>query len=128
MPVALPEVHVPLRLFRMAQPRQEIEERLRPEPLGQGEVCTRPRLTDRRQQLPPEHRHDDPCWEQKPVAHGLPLPVRGAPTAGHETVHMRMQHQGLAPGVERGDEARLRAAVLGVRQEGAQRVVDGLKQ
>jgi hypothetical protein len=39
-----------------------------------------------------------------------------------------MPHEGLAPGVERGNDARLRAKVLGGRQAGAQGVVDGLKQ
>ena len=73
-------------------------------------------LSDRGQQLAPKHRHDDACGEQKAVADGLPGPVRRPPTAGHQTVHMRMQHQGLAPGVQRGDDARLGAEVLGVRQ------------
>ena len=43
-------------------------------------------------------------------------------------MHMGMQHQGLAPGMERGEDAGLRPEILGVRQQGAQRVVDRLKQ
>ena len=39
-----------------------------------------------------------------------------------------MQHQGLAPGVERGDDPRLRAQILRVRQQGAQRVPHRLKE
>ena len=39
-----------------------------------------------------------------------------------------MQYQGLTPGMQRGEDARLRAQVLRVRQQGAQRVPHGLKQ
>ena len=78
-------------------------------PSGSTSVLPRQRLPDRGQQLAPKHRHDHPYREQKAVADGLPLPVRGPPPACHETVHVRMQHQGLTPGVQRGEDARLRA-------------------
>jgi hypothetical protein len=58
----------------------------------------------------------DPRREQKPMADSLPVPVWRHSTARDQTMHMGMQHQGLAPGVERRNDPRLRAEILGVRQ------------
>jgi hypothetical protein len=41
---------------------------------------------------------------------------------------MLMLHQGLAPGVQRREDAGLRSKILGVRQQGTQGVADRLKQ
>jgi hypothetical protein len=56
------------------------------------------------------------------------LPVRGPPTARHQTVPVRLQHQGRTPGRPGGEEAGRRAQVRRVRQQGAQRVPHGLPQ
>ena len=62
------------------------------------------------------------------MAHRHPLPRRGQPTPCDQAVEVRMQHQGLAPGVERGDDPRLRTQILRVRQQGRHRLAHRLKQ
>jgi hypothetical protein len=62
------------------------------------------------------------------MAHRDPLPRRGQPTPRDQAVEVRMQHQGLAPGVQHRKDARLRPEILGVCQQGAQGVADRLKQ
>jgi hypothetical protein len=43
-------------------------------------------------------------------------------------MEMGMEHQGLTPGVQGGEDARLRPEILGVGQQGAQGIADRLKQ
>ena len=74
----------------MAETPQQVEERLRPHAFGQHQGLPGIRLADGLQHLPPKHCHPHPCWEQKPLADGLPLPVRGQPTARHQTVYVGM--------------------------------------
>ena len=54
------------------------------------------------------------------MAHRDPLPRWGQPTPRHEAMHVGMQHQRLAPGVESGvecdEDARLGPERLRVRQ------------
>ena len=116
MTIALPNVHIPWGLLRVAEPIEKIEKLLGTHGLWQHQRVPGKGPPEGAEHLAPKHCHDHACREQKPVAHGLPVSVRGAPTAGHEAVHMRMQHEGLAPGVERGNDARRRAEGLGVRQ------------
>jgi hypothetical protein len=112
----------------MAQAVQKVKHLLRAHRLGQGQRTTHKGLPDRRHHLPPKDGHDHPCREQKPVAHGLPVSIRSQPTAGDQTMEMWMQHQGLTPGMQRREDARLRPKILGVRQQGPQGVADRLKQ
>jgi len=114
--IALHNPHVPLRLRRVAQAVQEVEHLLRSHRLRQGQRATRQGLPERRHHLPPKDRHDHPCRQEKPIVHRLPVPIWRQATACDQTMHMGMQHQGLAPGVERSNDPRLRAEILGVRQ------------
>ena len=100
----------------MTQTVQEVDERLRPHALGQPQVLPGIRLAYGIQHLAPKHRHHNPRREQKPLADGLPLPVRSQPTACHQAVEMRMQHQGLTPGVQGHEDTGLRPEILGGRQ------------
>jgi hypothetical protein len=83
----------------MAQPREEIQQLLRPHALRRREVRTGQGLPDRGEQLAPIDGHADPHRQQKAGADGLPGPIRGQAPAGDQTVHVRMQDQRLAPGV-----------------------------
>ena len=112
----------------MAQPGEQVQHLLRLDALWQRQRLTRQGLTDRGEHLPPEHRHDHPSGEEKAVAHRHPAAVRAQPTTRHEAVHVRRQHQGLAPRVQGREDAWLRAQVLGIREQGAQSVAYGLKQ
>jgi hypothetical protein len=53
---------------------------------------------------------------------GVHLPPRD------QAVHVRMQHQRLTPGVQGRDHPRLGTEILGVRQQGEQRLPHGLQQ
>ena len=101
----------------MAETVEQVEHLLRTQRLRHHQRPARQRTPDRAEHLAPKHRHDDPRREQKPVADGLPVPVWRHPTTRDQTMHMGMQHQGLAPGVQRSDDPRLRAQILGVRQQ-----------
>ena len=83
---------------------------------GNAKRPARPGLPDRCQHLAPKDGHHHPGRQQKAVPHGDPLPRRRQPTPRDQAVHVRMQHEGLAPGVERRKDARLSTEVLGVRQ------------
>ena len=62
------------------------------------------------------------------MMHCFPVPVWCQSTARDQTMHMGMQHQGLAPGMQRGDDAGLRPEILGVPQQSGSRVAYRLKQ
>jgi len=91
MAIALHDAHVPPRLPRVPQAVQEVEPLLRAHRLGQGQRPTRHRLPECVHQLPPKDGHHHAGWEEKSMAHRDPLPVRGQPTARHQTVHVEMQ-------------------------------------
>jgi hypothetical protein len=55
-------------------------------------------------------------------------PAGVSPPPRDKTMQMWMQKQGLTPRVQRGHDPWLRAQILRVRQQGAQRIADGLKQ
>jgi len=68
-----------------------------------------------------EHPRQDPDRQEEPRSAGDPtLTVRRDPAAGDETVQMRVVHQVLSPGVQHGQEADLRAQMLGVGGDAAQ--------
>jgi hypothetical protein len=112
----------------MPESCQEVEHLLGADRLGQRQGLMRQDLADRGEQLPPEHGQDHTHGEQKPVAHRLPGPVWRQPATRDQTMQVRMPHQGLTPRVARRDEARLRAQILRVRQQGPERVAHSLKQ
>ena len=56
------------------------------------------------------------------------MAVGGHAAAGHDTVHVRMMQQVLAPGVQHREEADLGAQVLGVGGDRAQRLGGGAEQ
>ena len=112
VPIALPHVHIPRGLLGMAEPMEEIEKLLGTHGLWQPQHVPGKSPPEGAEPLAPQHRHDRACREQKPVAHGLPGSVWSQPPAGDETMEMGMQHEGLTPGVQRREDARLRASVL----------------
>ena len=114
--LALHDAHLSARLPWMAETVEQVEHLLRTQPLRHHQLSARPRTPDRVEPLAPQDRHDDPRRQQKPMADSLPGPVWRHATARDQTMHMGMQHQGLAPGVECRHDPRLRAQILGVRQ------------
>ena len=100
----------------MPQAVQEVEPLLRAHRLGQGQRPTRHRLPECVHHLPPKDGHHHAGREEKSLAHRDPLPRWGQPTPCHEAVYVGMEDQRLTPGVERGEDARLRPEILGVGQ------------
>jgi hypothetical protein len=100
----------------MAQPIEEIQHLLRARWLRDREILTGERLADRGEHLPSKHGHHDPGRQQKSMPHRDPLSPGGKATPRDETVDVRMQHQGLTPRVQRGDDPGLCPEILRVRQ------------
>ena len=126
--VALLDVDVPPRLFRVAQAVRQVQKRLRAQRLRQGEGAALPGRTQRGEELAPKDRHGHAHRQQEPVAYRLPLPIGGQATARHQTVDMGVEHERLPPGMQRRNDPRLRAKVFRIRQEGGHGVTYGLKQ
>src|SRR5262245_9633761 len=99
MAVAFHDPHVPLRLPRVAQAVQEVEQLLRTHRLEKGKRPVCQGVADGREHLAPKHRHDDPRREDKGVPDGRPVCRRGPPPTGDQTVDVPMEHEGLAPRV-----------------------------
>ena len=116
MAIALPNVHIPRRLVCLAQTIEPIEHLLGMHRLRQDERVLGHGLPEGTKHFAPKHRHDDPHGQQEAVPHGDPLPRWAQPASCDETVHVGMQHQGLTPGVQRRDDARLRPEIRGVCQ------------
>ena len=81
------------------------------------------------QKQPSEHARQHPDRQEEPRPAGDPtLAIRRDPATGHEAVKMRMVQQILPPGVEHGQEADLRAQMLRISSDGAQRLRGGPEQ
>jgi len=125
MRIPLPDVHVPLLATQFVAQDGPV---LRGHPVRQHECAPLDGGIHGREQLAPKDRHHHAYRQQKAMAHGVPVPRVGEPTARHQTVEMRMHHQRLTPGMERGDEARTGAQILRVAKKFVQRRVHRGKQ
>ena len=78
---------------------------------------------------PPEEPREHPNGQEEAGPAGDPaLAVRGDAAAGYDAVHVRMVQQVLPPRVQDRDEADLRAQVLRIGGDRAQRLGAGAKQ
>ena len=98
-------------------------------PGGSFSVPVRHPLADGREQLAPKHRHAPPASAAETRAcTATHWPDAAQAPAGHQTVNVWMQHQRLAPGVQRGDDAGPRPQIFRIAQQLQQRVVHTGKQ
>ena len=70
----------------MAETVEKIKKLLRAHRLRQPQRVPGKGPPEGVEHLAPKHHHNHACREQKPVAHGLPGPVRSQPPAGHQAV------------------------------------------
>ena len=84
---------------------------------------------ERRQHLAAKELREDPDREEEIVAAGYPVGTVGCQaTARDDAVEMGMVHQGLAPGVQHGDEADSSAEMLRVGGDGPEGSCGGSEQ
>ena len=105
---------------RLGQIRQCTEEAEFPRQEGRLQFCQ-----EQTPEKPGEHAHrQEEAWPTLDPTRAI---ERG-PTAGHDTVHMRMVVEILAPGVKHSDEPDLGAKMPGVGGDHAQRLGGGPEQ
>ena len=80
------------------------------------------------QKQPPEKAAEYPHGEKEAGSAGHPLTVGREPASGHDAVQVRMEVKVLSPAVKDGEEADLRAQMLGIAGDGEERFRDGAEE